>query len=117
MPKYVEILGIEASNSNRSCEVHKVCGIKVEQGTILFTKPVVILNESGQNEYAIAATILNNGVEECTVGYVGREFHFFRQQYENKLLQVVECLKDSKNIEHRRRSHLSKGIAVCVLLN
>jgi hypothetical protein len=117
MPKYVEILGLEASNNNRSCVDHRVCGIMVKKGSVLLTKPVVILNENNQNEYAIAAIMMNDGVESCTVGYIGREFHFFREQYENRLIQVVECLQDSANTEHRRRSHLNKGIAVCVLLN
>ncbi len=77
----------------------------------------MVRDEQNKLEYAICAIMLNNGVEGCTVGYLGREFHYFRRQYEHKLVEVVELLDDSKNIEHRRRSYVNKGIAVAFLIN
>lgn len=117
MFKFVEIYGLKANGNGRSCQSHVVCGETVGVGSLLLLKPVVIINSNNQNEYAIAALLMVNDVESCTIGFIGREFHHFRTQYENKLVEVVEILADSKNTEHRRRSHANKGIAVCLLIN
>ncbi len=117
MPTYVEIVGLLEANNNRACEQHKVCGQTVVKGSLLNLKPCVIVNESGRNEYAISANIMLDGIETCTVGFVAREFHPFRARYEHKLVQVIELLCESTNTEHRRRSYVNRGIAICVLLN
>jgi hypothetical protein len=115
--KYIEVLGLLENGNGRACPKHSVCGSRVIVGSLLVLLPVAITNGQNENEYAIAAVILENGTPTCTVGFVGREFHYFREQYENKLAQVSELLLDSTNSEHRRRAHINRRIAVSYLLN
>lgn len=117
MPKYVEILGIKESNNGRQCQRHLICGETVSVGSLLLLKPVVVLNQQSQAEYAISAVLMTNGIEDCTVGFLGKEFHFFRNQYEHKLVEIIEVLNHSSNTEHRRRCHVNRGIAVGILIS
>ena len=115
--KYIEILGLAENGNGRTCPRHGNCGSQVVVGSLLLLLPVVVTNTQNENEYAIAAVILDGGKPTCTIGFLGKEFHFFREQYENKLAQVCELLLDSSNSEHRRRAHINRGIAVSYLLN
>jgi hypothetical protein len=115
--KFVEILGLLENGNGRTCPRHENCGSQVVVGSLLLLLPVVITNIENENEYAIAAVILEDGKPTCTVGFMGREFHYFREQYENKLAQVSELLLDSTNSEHRRRAHINRGIAISYLLS
>ena len=103
--KFVEILGLLENGNGRTCPRHGNCGSQVVVGSLLLLLPVVITDSKNENEYAIAAVILEGGNPTCTVGFMGREFHYFREQYENKSCQVSELLLDSTNSEHRRRAH------------
>lgn len=114
--RYVDIVGLVESTNGRSCKQHDVCGLVVKVGSLIRLAPVVVENADGQNEYAIGARIFDNGVESCLVGFVGREFHFFREQYEFKIVQVQQLLAESKNTELRRRSHFNRGVAVAYIL-
>ena len=77
--KYVEVLGLLENGNGRTCPKHDVCGSKVMVESLLLLLPVVITNAQDENEYAIAAVILENGTPTCTVGFLGREFHHFRE--------------------------------------
>lgn len=113
----MEILGLKENNNGRKCHMHSTCGEQVVPGCMLLLKPTIIQNTSNQAEYAIAASIMVEGVEKCRVGFVGREFHIFRSRYEHKLVEVVEVLEKSSNTAHRRRSHANRGIATAFCLN
>jgi hypothetical protein len=115
---YVQIVGLGKGTNGRTCRDHRdFCGVQVKKGDTLYLKPVIIINQEGKNEYAIAAYILKDGLEACRVGFIAREFHFFKERYENKLVQVQELQSQSNNKEYRRRSHLFGEVAIAVLLN
>ncbi len=117
MVVYLEISGLKANTNGRSCRIHSVCGETVEVGNVLLLQPTIVLNKQGLNEYAISAKLMIHGIESCSVGYICKEFHYFKQMFENKLCKVVELHYNSNNAEHRRRSDRNMGIATCVLLD
>jgi hypothetical protein len=114
---YTEVVGLLESGNGRSCRDHVACGTVVNIGSILLLKNTTVVNQDGKNEFAIKAVLLTDGVESCTVGFIGREFHFRRFDYSDKLIEVAELLSESANSEHRRRSHVHRGIAICIRIS
>lgn len=116
MTVYLEIVGLNEMNYGRICNVHtQGCGKIVTTGTLLILQPTVIETDTGR-EYAIAAICADGNIRTCTVGYIAKEYLFFKMRYENKYAQVVELLEYSRNTEHQKRSKINHGIAKCVLL-
>jgi hypothetical protein len=116
MASYIEIVGLADGSNGRKCSAHLVCGRQIAPGNLVRLLPTVIVNELGQNEYAIGVRIVKGGRDSCLVGFIPREFHAFRTLYENKYAQILELLANSKNSEHRRKSYKSKGLAIASLL-
>ncbi|KAI8894543.1 DHS-like NAD/FAD-binding domain-containing protein [Globomyces pollinis-pini] len=77
------------NNNFRNHKVYTVVPLVVKVGSILLLIPTIILNAEGLNEYGISAKLMVDGVKTCTVGFLAREYLFFRQRYENKLIQIM----------------------------
>ena len=74
-----------------------------------------ILTE-GKTEQAIAAFWITDGIDRCLVGFLPRYCLSHKEEYDGKIAQVVEVLKNSESPTQRRRSHRNRGMAVLALL-
>ena len=86
----VEIVGIEANSNGRSCFQHDVCGTLVEEDVVLRLRKVQILNSLGREETAIAAYHVSDGIDQCRVGFLQRQFVAHARTFDGVLAQVTE---------------------------
>ena len=112
----VFILGLHARNNGRSCEIHYCCG-----GQALKLDSIVRLRKvqvwiRGREETAIAAHWVTDGVDRCRVGFLGREFVDLADEYDGKLVQVVEFLYDSDDPDDVAFSDGNAGVCKGILI-
>jgi hypothetical protein len=69
--QFIEVVGLWEGNNGRHCILHPECCGKdlVQINTLLLIKPTIVLNKDGQNEYALAAIHMKEGIESSTVGF------------------------------------------------
>ena len=114
-PLVVEICGIKEPSRGRKCEWHEVCGSVLEVDSMV-TLRTVMVNVDGNEEKAISAVWLTDGVERCRVGFLPRHLVKHKDRYEGKLCQVTSFLEMSDNSSDRRRSHRYRGIATAIVV-
>ena len=86
----VEIVGIEASGNGRSCDQHDVCGSVLDEDAVVRLREVQIINSSGKDEEtAIAAYLVSDGIDQCRVGFLQRHFVTHARSFDGVLAQVV----------------------------
>ena len=104
----VEIVGLEEGGRGRSCIKHNECGSCVKKHMILRVRKVIIVNDEGHREVALALYVLKYGEETCHVGFLRRHHNPFMECYDGKFLQVT-CLfaqtNDYNNIDHNWHMH------------
>ena len=86
----VEIVGIEANSNGRSCFQHDVCGTLVEEDVVLRLRKVQILNSLDREETSIAAYRVSDGINQCHVGFLQRQFVAHAETFDGVLAQVTE---------------------------
>ena len=106
----IEIVGLHDPLRGRNCERHFACGETVQVHTILRLKNVKIWLLDKQED-AIAAYLVEGGVETCRVGFLRRHAIKYGAFYNNRLVQVVALSCESPDRVVRRRSYAMKGIA------
>ena len=84
------MIGLLENNNGRACRLHSTCGLQVAFNSVLQLQPTFVKNADDENECAIGAYFMVDGTVKCLVGFVASEYHFFRLNYEHKLVQVVE---------------------------
>ena len=64
----VKIVGIKKGDRGRSCEEHNVCGLVVEEDTLLRLRRVQI-EVDGQEETVIACIWVTDRIDCCYIGF------------------------------------------------
>lgn len=112
----IEIVGIQESGRGRSCEEHNVCGEALMLDSVVRFRSIQIINEKGKEETAIGVFWVTDGVDRCLVGFLPRHLVKHSVQYEGRVAQVVEFLRESESPSQRKRSHQNRGICMAAWL-
>ena len=119
-----EICGLKCGDRGRSCARHIICGSQLKVGDIvkIVYTIVEVPREDGQNgviaEGALRAILLEDGQETCTVGFMPRAcVRFGLEKYGNKYCRIMQLYEDSHDVQLRRRSHESYGIASFTIID
>jgi hypothetical protein len=114
----LEIVGLSASENDRSCCQHECCGEHVERNDVLrLVKCVVTVKD--KTEEAIKLCLIKEGTMTCTVAYVPRTYMNIpkvRNQV-TRYCQVVELYNESTNSYKRKLSHRNRGMASVAFLD
>jgi hypothetical protein len=113
-----EIVGLKASDNGRSCERHHVCGDSVQEGDILRMKECVV-NYNDKLKESIKFVTVVNGRECCTVGFLPQYLvvRAVREGCKDRFVEVLKLYSHSPNIIERRKDHVNKGMALCMLID
>ena len=113
----VDIVGIDASDSGRSCHVHKCCGSVIAQDVVVRFRSVQLLRDDGDEAVALAAYHVTGGVDGCRVGFLRRHLLRYKDEYDGRLAQVTEVFDDkSESPSDREKHHRNKGCCRAVLI-
>jgi hypothetical protein len=94
----VAIVGIEAKDRDRSCELHPGgCGIAVLSIGALVRFRQVWITIWRKEEMAIAVYWVSGGKDCCRVGFLPRDHIKHHAYYEGKLAQIVEFCHNSSD--------------------
>jgi hypothetical protein len=117
----VEIVGTEVGDRGRSCEEHlNNCGKVLAKDVVVRFCKVQIQVEGGQEETAIAAYWVTDGVDRCHVGCLPR--HMVKQagRYNGALAQVTSvfdadttCCDTAECAFHKNRGCFRAAIITC----
>ena len=112
----LDIVGITAKDQGRSCEIHECCGAVLEVDMVLRLRSVQVLI-NGEEETAIAAYRVSGGVDSCRVGFARRHLLKYKDEYDARLVQVLEIFNDkTENPSDRMKAHRNKGCCQVVLI-
>ena len=89
----VEIVGIDRGDRGRSCEEHNVCGLVVEEDTLLRLHKEQIMVD-GVEETAIACYWVTDGIDCCRIGFLKRHITKHACRFDWALVQVTRVLSD-----------------------
>ena len=111
----LDIVGINANDQGRSCEIHKCCGAVLEVDMVIRLRTIQIL-VNGKEETAIAAYRVSGGVDSCRVGFARRHL-LNKDDYDARLEQVLEIFNDkTENPSDRMKAHRNRGCCQVVLI-
>ena len=113
----VEIIGVNSPTNRQSCEEHPICGEVVIEDVVLHLRKVqVLINQ--QEQSAIAAFWVSDGIDCCHVGYLPKAYVKNWKQYDGALVQVVEVYSgDSDSPTKHQKFHRNHGLAVGVIIS
>ena len=107
----VEIIGVNSPTNGQSCEEHPICGEVVIEDVVLHLRNVqVLINQ--QEESAVAAFWVSDGIDRCCIGYLPKVYIKNRKQYEGALVQVIEVYSGDSDSPTKHQ----KFIEIMVLL-
>ena len=108
----LEIVGIDANDSGRSCSKHRKCGAILTEGTII-RLALVHFTVGDVEEKAIAAIEVKGG---CRVGFARRHLVKHAATYDGAICRVTEVLsKHSTSVTNRQLHYKNKGCAFAVV--
>ena len=71
----IKIVEIESGTNDRSCYQHNICGSLVEEDVVLRLRKIqMVKNSFGQEETAIAAFHVTDGIDQCHFGFLPLHF-------------------------------------------
>ena len=110
----VKIVGVNSQTNGRSCEEHCICGEVVIEDVVLHLRKVQVqMNQ--QEQSAIAAFWVSDGIDHCHVGYLPKASVKNWKQYDGALVQVIEVYSgDSDTPMKRQKFHRNHGLAMAV---
>ena len=113
----VKIVGVNSPTNGRSCEEHRICGeVVIEDDVLCLRKVQVQINQ--QEQSAIAAFLVSNGIDHCHVGYLPKAYVKNWKQYDGALVQVIEVYSaESDSPMKRQKFHRNHGLAVAVVIS
>ena len=113
----VEIVGVNSPTNGQSCEEHHICGEVVIEYVVLHLRKVQVqMNQ--QEQSAIAAFWVSNGIDCCRIGYLPKAHVKNWKQYDGALVQVVEVYSgDSDSPTKRQKFHRNHGLAMAVIIS
>ncbi len=107
----VKIIGTEMDDQGRSCEEHSNCGEVMAEDVVVRLRKVQIQVE-GQEETAIAAYWVTDGVNCCHVGFLQRHMVKQAARFDGALVKVTRVFNVDPtccNITEHRAFHKNKG--------
>ena len=113
----VEIVGVNSPTNGQSCEEHCICGEVVIEDVVLHLRKVKVqINQ--QEQSAIAAFWVSNGIDCCRIGYLPKAYVKNWKQYDGALVQVIEVYSaESDSPTKRQKFHRNHGLAVAVVIS
>ena len=113
----VEIIGVNSPTNGQSCEEHPICGEVVIEYVVLHLRKVQdLINE--QEQCAIAAFWVSDGIDHCHVGYLPKAYVKNWKQFDGALVQVVEVYSgDSDSPTKHQKFNRNHGLAVGVIIS
>ena len=113
----VEIVGVNSPTNGGSCEEHRICGeVGIEDVILCLRKVQVQINQ--QEQSAIAAFWVSDGIDRCCVGYLPKTYVKNWKQYDGALVQVIEVYSaDSDSSTKRQKIHRNDGLAMAVIIS
>jgi hypothetical protein len=112
----VDIVGIKACSSGRSCEEHDVCGIVLQEDTVVRIRHVQILVD-GLEESALAVYWISDGVDCCHVGFLPHHLLKHWKEYDGRIAQIIEMYEESESPTKRRKNYKNLGCCQGVLID
>ena len=101
----VEIVGVKSPTNGRSCEEHRICSEVVIEYVVLGHRKVQIqINQ--QEQSAIAAFWVSDGIDCCHVGYLPKAYVKNWKQYDGALVQVIEVYSAESDSLQSARSFI-----------
>ena len=112
----VEIVGVNSPTNGQSCEEHPICGEVVIEDVLHLRKVQLLMNQ--QEQSAIAAFWVSDGIDHCCVGYLPKPYVKNWKQYDGALVQVVKFYSgDSDSPTKHQKFHRNHGLAVAVIIS
>jgi hypothetical protein len=90
--------------------------IAVCHKSLIFPFFLLLSTDAGKEETAFGVYWVTDGIDRCLVGFLPRHCIHHKDDYNGRVAQVVEFLKESENPAKRRRSHSMKGVCMAALL-
>lgn len=130
----LDVVGTEDGSRGRSCEEHSVCGSVLALDVVVRLRHVQILNgmlalllclvfriltfytDAGEEEAAVAAYWVTDGIDRCRVGFLPRCCVPKAAEYNGHLAQVVNMCSKSNDSSERRRSYRNRGLVQVAML-
>jgi len=111
----VFIVGLNARNNCKSFEFHFCCGKEMKVDAVVRFH-LVQVKIQGQEEKAIAAYWVTDGIDRYRIGFLNREEVKHAKKYEGKLAQIVVFLSNSDDNDDRLFSEQNAGACKAVLI-
>ena len=113
----VEIVGVNPPTNRQSYEEHRICGEVVIEDVVLHLRKVQVqMNQ--QEQSAIAAFWVSDGIDCCHVGYLPKAYVKNWKQYDGALVPVIEVYSaDSDSPTKHQKFHRNHGLAVAVIIS
>mmetsp|Transcript_15669 Transcript_15669/g.32954 ORF Transcript_15669/g.32954 Transcript_15669/m.32954 type:complete len:170 (-) Transcript_15669:2-511(-) len=118
----VFIVGLEKSDNGRSCVNHTVCGSTLTKAMEVCLRHCIVRIDDGEEEPAIAAHAVVDGIETCRVGFLSKEVAYrdsIEKKYDGLHAAVLDvfCRDKAKTISpfHRRLVRENYGCAQALI--
>ena len=73
--------------------------------------------DKGTEERAVGVFWVTDGIDRCLVGFLPKRCIARRNEFDGKIAQVVEFLKESDDSSERSRSRRMCGICTAAIIN
>jgi hypothetical protein len=114
----VEIVGIESSDTGKSCEEHDVCGSVLCDDVVVRLRVIQVLNPQGKEETAIAAYWVTDGIDRCRVGFLEQRLVKRCRHYDGALAQITEVYcNDSESPSRRKKNRRNQGCCLAAIIS
>ena len=114
----VDVVGTNSADRGRSCEEHTCCGKEIlkEDVVVRFREVQVLID--GNEETAIAAYWVSDGVDRCRVGFLPRHCLKHKAKYVGKLAQITDVYdEDSDSPTKKRLFHRNHGCCRAAIIS
>jgi hypothetical protein len=71
----------------------------------------------GNEESALAAYWISDGIDRCRVGFLQRHLLKQSKEYNGRIAQIVEFYKDSESPSKRKKNHRNLGCCKAVIID
>jgi hypothetical protein len=113
----VDIVGTNAVDHGRSCEIYACCR-EVLKPNLLLRYGLCQVIVDGKEEPALAVYWVSEGMDCCRVGFLRWHLLKHKEDYHGKLAQIVDVFtKESESPSDRQKVHRSKGCCQAVLVD
>jgi hypothetical protein len=73
------------------------------EDAVVRIQKVQILNDDGEEESALAAYWILDGIDHCHVGFLQHHFVKYWEEYDGRIAQIVEFYKDAESETKRKK--------------